>query len=362
MLNQYQNEIIATIAILTAISIYIIIKLRTKDQAQGTDETLKHQTDPEPSLESQKEIIDEKFNINEETNEVGLAGSEEGDFGKEESEVQNITRDRVAIPKRDVVKHGKITKHNFSEFSGERILVAEDNLINQKVLTGLLAGSGIEVIIANDGQEALNILQNDTNFLMILMDAHMPILDGFEATREIRKEEKYDHILVVALSGDTAADDIKKMREAGMQEQLEKPLRMRSLYETFYAYTGNRSSKNEYRDIVMTQELNGDKGLEICGGDEEFYIEILNEFIQTYENSSQKLADLLREGKLEEADKFLLDILGITANIGAEALHQLANDIKLSLNDREEKSYFTLLDQYKVHLTNLIKDIKEYKK
>jgi CheY-like chemotaxis protein len=263
---------------------------------------------------------------------------------------------------RDVPTHGKITKQNFKEFSGERILIAEDNLINQKVLTGLLAGSGIEVIIANDGQEALDILDKDDNFLLILMDVHMPKLDGFETTRKIRSNSKYDHILIVALSGDTAASDIKKMNEAGMSEQLEKPLRMESLYEIFYAYSGKKKKKenDEYIEVIITKELNGDKGLSICGGDKKFYHEILNEFVQTYGDSAIKLNNLLINEKIKEADKLLLDIIGVSANIGADTLNEISHNIKDALNDTKEKSYLTLIYQYRTHLDKLLKDIKSY--
>ncbi len=356
MISQYQNEIIASIIILSIVIIYMLLKIKTNKTTQTNDVAIEENQEEETLIEDVQKVPDEE--ISEEI----LIGSEEGNFEEiqDEQEIDLEVQDMHVITKRDVPKHGKITKKNFSEFSGERILVAEDNLINQKVLTGLLAGSGIEILIASNGQEALDILEEDTDFLMILMDAHMPILDGFEATRAIRKEKKYDHILVVALSGDTATDDIQKMRNAGMQEQLEKPLRMRTLYDIFYAYTGKKEANNDYIEVIITKDLNGDKGLKICGGDEDFYLEILNEFIQTYENSAQDLGDLLREEKIDQADKLLLDILGITANIGADPLNQLAHDIKVSLNDHAQISYFTLLDQYKSHLQNLVVDIKKY--
>ncbi|MEN8303657.1 MAG: response regulator, partial [Campylobacterota bacterium] len=207
--------------------------------------------------------------------------------------------------------------------------------------------------------------EKDSDFLLVLMDAHMPRVDGFEATRQIRANPDYDHILVVALSGDTAADDIKKMTEAGMSEHLEKPLRMEALYDIMYAYTGTDSKTkeddDEYITIYMTKELDGDQGLDVCGGDEEFYHEILNEFVATYENSTQELGDLLRSGDLKAADRLLLDLVGLTANIGAKNLNDISQIIKASLNDTTEKSYLTLVDQYKTSLDNLIKDIKEYK-
>ena len=385
MLEQYQTDILALVALLVVVLIYIMIKKRSSK----TDDSIELEDSSEElaqiEIDEKEDIVDEYDNepvqntVEEEIKEAKAEeeqepqdefnGSEEGTF--EEPPMQRKEDNTPAIEpihkikKRSVPPHDKITKDNFKEFAGEKILVAEDNLINQKVIKGLLADSGIEITIADDGQEALDILQKDSDFLLILMDAHMPRVDGFEATREIRANPNYDHILVVALSGDTAADDIKKMTEAGMSEHLEKPLRMEALYDILYAYTGTSSKEEsdngEYVHVYVTQELDGDQGLDVCGGDEDFYREILNEFVTTYENSTQELGDLLRNAKLEEADKLLLDLVGLTANIGAKNLNDISHIIKASLNDTTEKSYLTLVDQYKTSLDNLIKDIKEYK-
>jgi len=328
MLEKYLYEILATATIVIPFILYVIIKTKTSKKNSF-------------KVDIEKEILRKN------KNNTDLEGTKEED-GEEDTQVTKVeTLEQKSISKRVVPQHGKITKQNFSEFSGERILVAEDNFINQKVLTGLLAGSGIEVIIANDGQEVLNILEKDSDFLMILMDAHMPRVDGFEATQRVRANPKYNHILVVALSGDSTIEDIEKMKKSGMAEQLEKPLKMNNLYEIFYAYT-------------EIKEFNKDKGLEVCGGDKEFYREILNEFLNTYENSTQKLGDLLQNENMKEVDTLLLDIIGITANIGADSLNKIANEIKNSLSDTEKKSYLTLAIQYKIHLETLIKDIKNY--
>jgi len=110
------------------------------------------------------------------------------------------TSHKLREPNKDLPS---ITKDNFKEFEGLRLLIAEDNLINQKVIVGLLKDSGINIKIANDGQECLDILAEDPNYPIILMDAHMPRIDGLEATRQIRANPAYDHITVMALSGDT---------------------------------------------------------------------------------------------------------------------------------------------------------------
>lgn len=358
MFNEFQQEIIVTVVIVLFILVlYFILKRRSTSQS--------HINKSEKSDISEV-AVQEKVKV---VPEIKVeARKEEGDLGvvitpAHEDKYKDSTNRRKSdktIPKRSVPEHGKITKQSFSEFAGERILVAEDNTINQKVLLGLLAGSGIELVMANDGQEALDILENDTNFLMILMDAHMPRVDGFQATRTIRANPKYDHILVVALSGDIASDDIQKMKNAGMSEQLAKPLRMESLYKIIYAYTGKETHKDECIDVAMTKSLDTEKGLETCGGDKNFYREILSEFMTGYADSSDRLGELLRANNIQAADAYLLDIIGVTENIGAHPLGEIASNMKLALGDTHEQSYFGFFDQYKIHLDRLMQDIRAY--
>jgi len=363
MFNEFQQEIIAAVAIVFILGLYFVLKRSSIRQAHS-DKSEKNDI-PEVVAQEKVKIVPEIKG--EPISEIPLYGKEEGNFGVITPAHEDTSKDSTnrrksdkTIKKRSVPEHGKITKQNFSQFTGERILVAEDNAINQKVLMGLLAGSGIELVMANDGQEALNILENDTNFVMILMDAHMPRVDGFQATRIIRENPKYDHILVVALSGDTASDDIQKMKNAGMSEQLAKPLRIESLYEIIYAYTGKETQKDEFMEATMTKNFDADKGLQTCGGDADFYREILSEFMTDYADSSAKLGELLRSNNVQAADALLLDIIGITANIGAHPLSEIASSMKVALSDTHEQSYFGFFDQYKVYLDKLMQDIREY--
>ncbi|HZF71776.1 response regulator, partial [Sulfuricurvum sp.] len=331
MVNEFLQEILAIVVVAAGFLVfYFILKRRSTPQIPS-EEPKKHDRTKEyanDKIEAVPEIKEEPKI--EPLPEISLPEKEE-EFkvipSAHEVVPEDLTSRRKSdktIPKRSVPEHGKITKQNFSEFAGERIMVAEDNPINQKVIMGLLAGSGIDIVMANDGQEALDILENDTNFLMILMDAHMPRVDGFQATRIIRENPKYDHILVVALSGDTASDDIQKMKNAGMAEQLEKPLRMDSLYDVLYAYTGKGAEKNESAEAHSRKPLDIEKGLQTCGEDEGFYREILAEFITDYGNSSNQLGEFLRAHNLQAADALLLDIIGVTENIGAHPLAEIA--------------------------------------
>lgn len=401
VLGEFMFEIIALVAILIAIVAYFLIKKSKykkeennplqeivvdeydaqeemqinadtqaapkKEEAQEAEQEIPQIVVQEGEAAAQETItIDQE--VLQESHTDTFGGKEEGSFGVIETVSPEPTQPeqpkKNRRKKRDVPPHAKIAKQNFKEFAGMRILVAEDNLINQKVISGLLADTGIELVIANDGKEALDTLKKDSDFTLVLMDAHMPRIDGFEATRKIRANPDYDHILVVALSGDTAADDIKKMQAAGMEEHLEKPLKMDSLYDILYAYWdgGETESSDEYIEVIMTNELHGDEGLNICGGDEGFYKEILNEFVTTYSDSSEKIHAYLTQGDMQKADKLLLDIVGITSNIGAKNLNSIAHDLKDALADTQEKSYLTLADEYEKHLHYLLRDIKAYNK
>ncbi len=378
------NEIIAAVAILILIVIYFIIKksqAKQKNILQSSEPTVdkqeNHVAEEVADEKVDNKAIEDILGYKEMTKDSeavvfdALNGEEEGSFGEEaENNLKNIEEETPFNPlariKRAVPPHGKITKDNFKEFAGKKILIAEDNIINQKVITGLLVDSGIELTMADDGQFTLDILEENSDFDFILMDAHMPRIDGFEATRIIRKNPQYNHIVIIALSGDTATDDVKKMKDAGMEEHLEKPLKMESLYCVLYAYAKTRSAdnedSNEFINATITKEIDTDKGLGICGDDEEFYHEILDEFINTYSESTTKLQELLNHSQLKEADQYLLDISGVSANIGANNISRIVLEFKRAIADPKDKRYAALFKEYEISLQHLLEDIQEYKK
>jgi len=265
----------------------------------------------------------------------------------------------------------KIAKSDFSDFSGQRLLIAEDNLINQKVLNGVLNESGIDVVMADDGQFVMDILEKDINFDIILMDAHMPRVDGFEATRMIRANPAYDHIAVIALSGDTAADDVRHMKESGMEECLEKPLKMDALYDVMSMYysldEANKETSNESEqlqeleidvDIDDLASLDYDLGLQICGDDEEMYKTLLKEFFIGYKDSSKKLHEALVKKDYTEARSILIDVKGTASNLGAKQFLNVADRFLEALSEGKSSAYAGLFKEYQKYLLTLLKSIQ----
>lgn len=335
-----QLQIIIAMIVLAIVIVFIVLKL-SKIPHEATKPPKEEQKQQVKEVK-QKEYLDEE--------------------AKKELKPTEIKQIKICRKKREVPHHKKIIKDDFIKFKGMKILIAEDNVINQKVILGLLSDSGINITIANNGKEVLDILKNNKDFELILMDAHMPIMDGFEATRIIRKDSSLEHIAVVALSGDTASDEIKNMLNVGMESHVEKPLKMDALYNVFYVYA-NKINNNK---AVFTEdeyiEFDVAKGLEICGGDKEFYNEILDDFISKYANSAEIIHEYINNSDSINANKILLDIIGVAANIGAKDLHDVALELKHSMQNSDDMEYITNLKRYERSLKRVCDAIFKYQK
>jgi len=117
--------------------------------------------------------------------------------------------------------------------NGIKILLTEDKKINQEILVGLLEGSGLEIDIANNGQEAVDSCKNNI-YDLVLMDIEMPIMNGYEATIQIREDNK--NIPIIALTANTTIEDFYKTQKVGMNAHLHKPIEIEKLYAAFYKY------------------------------------------------------------------------------------------------------------------------------
>lgn len=123
---------------------------------------------------------------------------------------------------------------DIKHLGGKNILLVEDNITNQLVLTSILEDSALNIDIANNGQEAIVSFYSDNKYDLILMDLQMPILDGYEASKIIRSIDK--KIPIIALSASVLRADIDKTFDYGMNAHLDKPIDINKLYETLLKY------------------------------------------------------------------------------------------------------------------------------
>lgn len=109
-----------------------------------------------------------------------------------------------------------------------RVLLVEDNPVNQLVAKGMLGKQGLDVVLANNGQQALERLQ-ETTFELVLMDCNMPVMDGYEASRRIRANPAWQHLPIIALTANALSDERQRCLAAGMNDYLAKPFRREEL-------------------------------------------------------------------------------------------------------------------------------------
>jgi len=170
--------------------------------------------------------------------------------------------------------------HYLPEFRGLRVLVVEDNVINQKVAVGLLEAAGHEITVVNNGKEALAALEQQP-FDAVLMDVQMPEIDGLQATAMIREREKRTgrHTPVIALTAHAMKGDQERCLAAGMDDYVSKPIRPEELLRAIAACTSMPAlDKGRASPESSTDKRTLDQAalLERVGGDVDVLVEILS--------------------------------------------------------------------------------------
>src|SRR4029079_14498626 len=178
-----------------------------------------------------------------------------------------------------------------AKVKGARLLLVEDNDLNQELATELLRNAGIGVVVANHGQEALDILAQDSRFDGILMDCQMPVMDGYTATREIRRNKAYENLPIVAMTANAMAGDREKVLGAGMVDHIAKPLNVDAMFTTIAKWIkpGARAAsppKAPEREPAATRDgvpgalpgIDVKAGLATTMSDQNLYVRLLAKF------------------------------------------------------------------------------------
>jgi len=142
--------------------------------------------------------------------------------------------DKISIQKKITNKKEMSLENNVNSLVGKRILVAEDNFINQEIILGLLENSKIIIDMAENGEEAIELYKKN-NYTLILMDIQMPILDGYEAAKVIRRTDQ--KIPIIAITASAMKEDVEKTIESGMNDHIHKPIDVNKLYKILLKYS-----------------------------------------------------------------------------------------------------------------------------
>ena len=273
----------------------------------------------------------------------------------------------VLTHKSHILETRGITHESFKNFSGKHILIVEDNLINQKVLTNLLHLSSMKLSIANNGQEAVDMVKNKKNkFDLVLMDINMPIMDGYTATQMIRLDTKFDNLPIVAFTALVLDSEIQKMFHSGINAFLAKPLNIGKLYTALAMYLIDVPlAKTEPRKLVK-REIGKYDGIDIkegirrSNGNEALFLEVLKEFSEAYGESHEVFAKLIKEHRYEQIKMLCIDMKGLSGAIGAGDMHALMIEVLQLLLYKKYEIIANYQEKYTFEIKTLNRSIGKY--
>ncbi len=245
--------------------------------------------------------------------------------------------------------------------SGAHILVVEDNEINQEIARQLLLKVGMQVTIAGLASEAFKALE-EQSFDLILMDIQMPDMDGLEATRHIRRIERFNNLPVVAMTAHALGRDRQLSLAAGMNDHLTKPINPREFYQTIVKWIApivepdmlNETVGGDAVEIiehrVSTRPLPGinvELGLSKLNGNHELYHELLLKFRQRNLDVATLIRSLLAENKYDQAREHVHAVKGVAGNLGIETLFDRARGLEMAIVERDSALELnTLLEEF----------------
>jgi PAS domain S-box-containing protein len=226
-----------------------------------------------------------------------------------------------------------------AQLKGARLLLVEDNDMNQELATELLQQAGMTVVIANNGQESLDILAKDPAFDGVLMDCQMPVMDGYTATREIRKNPAFKDLPIIAMTANAMSGDREKVIEAGMWDHIAKPLNVAEMYATIAKWVkpSGTAIVAEVAAPAKQQSVGGLPplpGIDVKAGmattmnNEKLYTRMLIKFRDSQGSFSELFAAARQDSDPSAAERAAHTLMGTAGNIGAYGVQAAAGELE----------------------------------
>jgi signal transduction histidine kinase/DNA-binding response OmpR family regulator/HPt (histidine-containing phosphotransfer) domain-containing protein len=250
---------------------------------------------------------------------------------------------------------------------GARVLLTEDNEINQQVASELLEQAGLVVDIANHGQEAIDMIGR-RDYDVVLMDIQMPVMDGYTATQSLREDGRYTDLPILAMTANATAADSEKSIAAGMNAHINKPIIPAELFKALLTWV--KSGREEEPDSFEAEPADVDRdktelpdmagfdtaaGILRVGGNADAYRRLLGKFVDNQALSVQELRNAIHAGDQELAVRTAHSLKGSAGALGIIEVQELAGEVeallKKSLQQDDENLYRNLEGKLQDSLT-----------
>ncbi len=250
---------------------------------------------------------------------------------------------------------------------GAHLLLVEDNVMNQELALEILQEAGLNVDIAKNGAEAVEkVFQTDYDG--VLMDCQMPIMDGFEATRQIRLNPRFAKLPILAMTANAMAGDKEKCLNAGMNDHIPKPIDVAGLFLTMAQWIKPKNQTMNIATDTLKQEEVSEENLEIegvdiksalgrVGGNKKLLLKLLGRFTETQKNVVERIQKALDIKDMESATREAHTIKGLAGNIGATFLYTCAENLEKILKNGKIDTFGNALNTMQTELERVIETI-----
>ena len=265
---------------------------------------------------------------------------------------------RPAGPRTDATPH---------DATGIRVLVVEDNEINQQVAAELLQGAGAIVTLANHGAEAVKILTTGAQpppFDVVLMDLQMPEMDGITATKLLRSDPQREQIPIIAMTAHALVEERQRCLDAGMNDHISKPIDPEALFATLLKWAKPKR-KAETEPVTALPEqivsarvgsvvpqiagVNVTDGLNRVAGNRNLYLRLLSQFVSQQAGAATQIATAMDAGDRKLAERLAHTVKGVAANLGISDVQSAAQKLEKGIRESQD-SVPMLLDQFAITL------------
>ena len=249
-----------------------------------------------------------------------------------------------------------------------RLMLVEDNMINQTVAKEILSKAGIQPDIMNNGQEAVDAVAKK-KYDIVLMDIQMPVLNGFQATEAIRKQYSSDTLPIIAMTASAMKGDREACLESGMNDYVAKPIKQDDLFSVLQKWIpGTKVEKHETKPIeTLTVKseiessvksetkpsdksvINVDEGLERLGGSQTLYFQLLKSFKDTYADFIQSMNELVQNDN-NLAIREVHSLKGAAANLSIPEVQVASKALEAELNAETPNNVGTLIQDLEKNL------------
>jgi len=247
----------------------------------------------------------------------------------------------------------------FCRLAGARILLVEDNEINQQIAVELLEGAGAKVRIAGNGSQAVQILFNGPQpppFEVVLMDLQMPEMDGYQATAKLRSDPRFGALPIIAMTAHATIEERQRCLTVGMNDHIAKPIDPAMLFATVGRFcrpptpsdgergasvdssSMGRVAESQVRgtsdDLPDIGSLDKKDGLARVAGNRKLYLKLLRQFVEQQGPAVGQITAALAQGDAALAERLAHTLKGVAGNIGAKAVQAAAGALEKLIRAR----------------------------